>query len=66
MRRFTYFPYLILFAAMGLFAYQNQEPANVTFAVWQFPAIAFWLPVAVTGALFIVLALIREPSRWRR
>lgn len=65
MRRFAYLPYLVLFAALGLFAYQNQEPAGVNFAVWQFPGLPFWLPVAVTGAAFVVIALIREPSRRR-
>jgi uncharacterized integral membrane protein len=65
MRTVIYLPYLILFAALGLFAYQNQQPENISFAIWQFAGIPVWVPVAAAGAAFLGIALFREGS-WRR
>ncbi|MBO0702436.1 MAG: hypothetical protein J2P38_05855 [Candidatus Dormibacteraeota bacterium] len=61
----TYLPYLVLFAALGLFAYQNQVPTNISFAVWHFLSIPLWWPVVAAGVAFLAVALIRDPS-WRR
>lgn len=65
MRSIIYLPYLVLFAALGLFAYQNQVPVNVSFAVWHFPNILLWWPVVAAGVAFLVIALSRE-RLWRR
>lgn len=65
MRSFFYLPYLIMFAALGLFAYQNQQATNVSFAIWQWANIPLWWPVTAAAAGFLLIALSRERS-WRR
>ena len=66
MRSVMYLPYLILFAALGLFAYQNQAATNVSFAVWQWANIPLWWPVTAAAVACLLIALSRERSWWRR
>lgn len=66
MRSVIYLPYLIMFAALGLFAYQNQGATNISFAVWQWANIPIWWPVAAAAAGFLLIHLLRERSWHRR
>ncbi|MBO0745409.1 MAG: hypothetical protein J2P43_10340 [Candidatus Dormibacteraeota bacterium] len=65
MRSVIYLPYLIMFAALGLFAYQNQAAENISFAVWQWAGIPIWWPVVAAAVGFLLIAIMRERSGWR-
>lgn len=50
--------YLVVFAAVGLYAFQNPPQATVKFAVWSIP-VQLWWPAAVVAAASLVLAVMQ-------
>jgi uncharacterized integral membrane protein len=59
---------LVVLAATGLFAYQNQVPMTLHFVNWRWEHVQVWYPVVAAAAAVLVACILyglASGARWR-